>query len=127
MVTAEDEIAQLEEEREALLERVAGIDVALSALRGGVGTAELVNAMIEALGGRRLRGRSSSAGVGDDKLHVVRRYAKQHGRFRQADVVHATGYNSGSISVALERLEALGEVAKRGKENRSRVWEYVGK
>lgn len=64
--------------------------------------------------------------IGDDKLHrvldVLR--ANRDGHLRQADIAKRTKLNSGSVSVALRKLQAANQVRATGrKENGSMVWE----
>lgn len=71
--------------------------------------------------------------IGSDKLKRVQAvlHATQNGRMRQADIAKKAGHkgkpmNSGTVSVALRKLEAEGQVRSTGsKEDGSMVWEEV--
>lgn len=118
------EIEALEAEREELVERLEAIDLVLKAMREGGGTVQLVDLILNQHSRRRPRG-GRGPGVGEDRLDAVRAYVKKMGRVRQADIANELGYNSGTVSTALDALEAEGEIVKRGKENRSRVIEVA--
>lgn len=98
-------------EREALLQELAKVDSALSALGGELPA-----------GGLSVGSRPQ---VGEDKLAQVRAYVQQHGRrgpVRQADIVKDTGLNSGTVSEAVKLMAEAGEITERTKLNRSRTW-----
>lgn len=63
--------------------------------------------------------------IGDDKLELVRAYILRNGRVRQAEIGAELGLNSGTVSVALGRLEQAGEIVQGAKQNRSQTWEPV--
>lgn len=63
--------------------------------------------------------------VGDDRLESVRQYMNAHGSARQADLAKALNINSGSVSVALRRLQLEGFVQPLSKDNGSTRWERV--
>lgn len=117
------EIEALELELEELDERRDAILLALKTLREGGGTIRLIDLFLNQHSRRRPSGRGP--GVGEDKLDAVRAYVRKAGRVRQADITQALDLNSGTVSTALDALEASGEVTRGPKENRSRVWEAV--
>lgn len=105
----EDLIAGLQERRDAAAAEVAALDAALAALNGNPTTHLLASA------GRRVA-------IGDDKLEAVRKYIAKHGKVRQADITHATGFNSGTVSQATTALMLDGVIEKGPKEDRSTTW-----
>lgn len=64
--------------------------------------------------------------VGDDKVEKVRKFIRDRGRVRQAEITQALGFNSGTTYEATAELERLGEVERGPKEDRSVTWTYVG-
>ena len=105
---ADEAIAALERTRQEIAEdcerRLAAIDTALAALRGE----DVV-----------LRRRPQ---VGPDKIEAVRTYIRKVKKARQSDIVRATGFNSGTVSTALQALQLDGEVEAGTKVDRSRMW-----
>lgn len=64
--------------------------------------------------------------VGDDKLKAVMDCIRRHPNgIRQADVAAETGLNTGSVSVALRKLEIQGRAVNCGKQNGSTLWTPV--
>lgn len=96
--------AKVEEEYER---RIAAIDGALEALG--------INAREDG------RWRRPTASVGADKVEAVRAYVRRMGEVRQADIAQELKMNTGTVSTALDALEAAGEVERGSKVNRSRM------
>lgn len=66
--------------------------------------------------------------IGSDKLNKVRNVLRTsaNGKLRQADITKKAKLNSGTVSVALRRLESDGEVRSTGeKMDGSMVWEEI--
>jgi hypothetical protein len=114
-----DVIEALRRERAAMMEKVNAMDAAIAALQG-TGSSNASRSLNEH---QLIAARPN--GVGDDKLDAVREYVQRMGRVRQSDVVRETGFNSGTVSVALHTLEASGEIRPGPKKDRSRLWEVV--
>ena len=64
--------------------------------------------------------------IAEDRLEVVRIYLQRESPARQSDISRETGYNPGTISVALRTMHEAGEARMAGKANRSQVWEWIG-
>lgn len=108
-------LAALKAEREAIEQRLAAIDAALSALTGTMPTT--TNHF------------TSRKQVGDDKLDLVRAILKRNARswVRQADIARETDppLNPGTVSTALAVLQENGEVERGGKQDRSFTWRLL--
>lgn len=63
--------------------------------------------------------------ISDEKLAAVRSYIERHGKVRQASIAQDLKLNSGTVSVALRKLQSDGLVAPGGKEHGSRIWAPV--
>lgn len=109
----EDLVAGLRVRREQLAAELAALDGAIAALNGDT-IPSPANHLISAAGKR--------VAIGDDKLEAVRKYIAKHGKVRQADITHATGFNSGTISQATHALMLEGVIERGPKEDRSTTW-----
>lgn len=63
--------------------------------------------------------------ISDEKLGQVLDYMRKNHKARQADIAQQTAFNSGTVSVALRKLKAQGAVREAGRENGSRMWEFI--
>jgi hypothetical protein len=66
--------------------------------------------------------------IGSDKLNRVRQVLRTstNGRLRQADITKKAKLNSGTVSVALRKLEQADEVRSTGEKlDGSMVWEEI--
>lgn len=102
-------ISRLEDERDALIERVTAIDTAIEAL---VGT--------RPDGAPTITRRAGSVGV--DKLAAVLEYIRERGEVRQAEISRELELNSGTVSTATTALMIQGEIEELPKRDRSKVW-----
>ena len=106
-------VAQLQEERDALEQRLEQLDNAILALTGGV----------PVFTSSTRSSRRTNVSVGADKITAVWEYVRKHGpNVRQADIGKALGYNGGTVSTATYRLEQDGKLVKGPKVDRSPTW-----
>jgi len=111
-MTEDPLIGRLNDERDALLERVSAIDSAIEILTG-----------TRSANGPSITRRQGS--VGADKVALVRDFIAKHREVRQAEITHALGLNSGTVSTATAELELQGEIEELPKRDRSKVWRAV--
>jgi len=111
-MTEDPLIGRLNDERDALLERVTAIDSAIEILTG-----------TRPADGPSITRRQGA--VGADKVALVRDYIVKHREVRQAEITQALGLNSGTVSTATNALEMQGEIEALPKRDRSKVWRAV--
>jgi hypothetical protein len=63
--------------------------------------------------------------VSQERMDMVDRYLQRFGRARQADIAADLDFNSGTVSVALRRLEQEHKARPLDKLHGSQVWEYL--
>lgn len=111
-------LANIQQQRQALDAREAKVQEALNGLR------EAAGAEVPEPPGKNGDGEvDKPLSISDDRLNKVAKFVVGKGRVRQADIVSELGLNSGTVSVALRRLELDGKVRQGDKERGSRVWE----
>jgi predicted HTH transcriptional regulator len=63
--------------------------------------------------------------ISEDKLNQMLEFLRKNPKSRQADIAAKLGFNSGTVSVGLRKLKAQGAVQEAGRNNGSRLWQYV--
>lgn len=118
----ETAISNIESERESLIEQGNALDARESLLRTTIeGLRGSTN------GSSPTKSASARLSISDERLNKVRQYLKEHPRSRQTDLVDKLGFNSGTVSVALRRLEEAGEAHRVESDDRSQVWDSAKK
>lgn len=63
--------------------------------------------------------------ISDERLNKILHYMKKHPHARQADIATDLGFNSGTVSVGLRKLQKDGQVEPGNSERGSRVWNFL--
>jgi len=84
---------------------------------------QALEALRASTNGRRAS-KKKAYSISDDRFEKVQKYLQKHGRAKQTALVKELGLNSGTISVALKKMEQGSEARNTGtKEDGSQVWE----
>lgn len=117
----ESALSNIRDQRKALDIREAKVREALAGLQEAAGV-EVTEPDMGSTNGDENGDKPLS--ISDERLTKVAKFVTKKGRVRQADIVAELGLNSGTVSVALRRLELDGKVRQAdNKERGSRVWE----
>jgi hypothetical protein len=127
-VSSDQILSTLQKARDELeqdyLGRKSAIDRAIEAF-GDDPLAHTTRAQEPRNGGKR---ELEDLSIGSDKLNRVRQVLRTstNGRLRQADITKKAKLNSGTVSVALRKLEQASEVKSTGEKlDGSMVWEEI--
>lgn len=66
--------------------------------------------------------RDPLAAISQERLDKVVGYLQKHPKARQQDIAKRTKLNSGTVSIAVRRLERAGLIERGDKEEKSQVW-----